>query len=1006
MTGIAVIGMSGRLPGADDLGRYWDNLLAGRDCITRLPVADLRGMVPDDLLDDARWIGASGRITGAFDFDPAYFGMAPKDALLTDPQHRLLLTTVHRALEDGCVVPGAEVRVGVFAGVGRNRHEDLVRAVYAARGELADEFALEIGNEKDHSSTKIAYRFGLTGPAVTVQSACSTGLVALHQACQSLAWQECDIAVVGAAAVRVPDVHGYLYREGSIGSADGVCRPFSARASGAVAGDGVLAVVLKRLEDAHADGDNIRAVIRGSAVNNDGAKTGYGSVSSQAQEQLIRDALMFAETDPDTVGSVEAHGSGTQLGDAVEWAALSSVYGKGPRVLVGAVKSSIGHLREASGLAGFARVVLSVGHGLIPPTINVGMAADFATRHDSELTLARSAQPWPGTGRRRAAVSAFGLGGTNVHVVVEEPPPSPVTAEPAGPALVLVSAHSGTALERTARAWTDAISAGVVSPGRAATVSQLGRRHRRHRRFAVGAGPEQIAADMHSHAQARSDGAGHNPHVCFVFPGVGDQYPGMGTGLARCLPGYAEHVEHLLTGCGDLLGRDLRELLSADPAREASGARQGIDLRRLVDRQGGATDSEVFDPVSSHAVLFCLQLALARSLQRLGIGPAAVTGHSLGELTAATLAGVFTEADALRVVIRRAQLVAEQPEGAMLAVSLPRAQAEELIIPGVWLAAVNSPRSCVLAGERERILEVAGLLGERDLRGRLLPVRHAFHTPILAAAGKGLQDLLAEIELTEPVLPMAANSTGTWAGPELVDPGYWCRQLTSPVLFSQALATAASRCGVLLEIGPGQLRTLAVQSQDHLSRAVVVATMRREYENDSDEAVLLRAMGQLWAAGCEPDWSRLAGGQRSWRASLPPTAMDEHPVYIGEDGISLDAPPTPVVPAPRHGQTAAQATVPVPACADGSAAAEEPGLQGLVAVLARVWSDVLGVGDLGPDDDFFELGGDSLMSVSLIFRLEKELGGHIPAVTIFEDSRLGQMAAQISAWLANGGGTS
>jgi phthiocerol/phenolphthiocerol synthesis type-I polyketide synthase E len=1006
MTGIAVIGMSGRLPGACDLAKYWENLLAGRDCITRRPATELRGLVPDHLLDDPRWIGASGRITDPFDFDAAFFGMAPKEALLTDPQHRLLLTMVHRALEDGCVGPGTEGRVGVFAGVGRNRHEDLVRAVYAARDEPVNELFLEIGNEKDHSSTKVAYRLGLTGPAITVQSACSTGLVALHQACQSLTWQECDIAVVGAAAVRVPDVHGYLYLEGGIGSADGACRPFSARASGAVAGDGVVAVTLKRLEDALADKDHIRAVIRGSAVNNDGAKAGYGSVSSRAQEQLIRDALLFAETEPDTVASVETHGSGTQLGDAVEWAALSAVYGKGARTLVGSVKSNIGHLREASGLAGFVRTVLSVGHGLIPPTINVGMPADFVTRHDSALALARHAQPWPSTGCRTAAVSAFGLGGTNAHVIVEQPPPSPVASPPGGPALVLVSAHSSTALERTARAWTEAMSTGTVSPAQAAAVSQLGRRHRRHRRFfTVRADTEQPAADMHPHAQMSSDGTLGNPHICFVFPGVGDQYPGMGAGLARILPGYGEHVEHLLTCCGNLLGRDLTKLLSTDPARPAERANQSIDLRRLVDRQGRAADSEVFDPVSSHAVLFCLQLALARGLQRLGIKPAAVTGHSLGELTAATLAGVFTETDALRVVLHRAQLVAEQPEGAMLAVSLPRAQAEELIIPGVWLAAVNSPLSCVLAGEREQVRKVADLLGQRGLQGRLLPVRHAFHTPMLAAAGKGLRGLLGEVELAEPVLPMAANATGTWAGPEIVDPEYWFRQLTSPVLFSQALATAAGRCGVLLEVGPGQLRTLAVQSQGDLATAVVVATMRREYQNESDEAVLLRAVGHLWAAGCEPDWSQLHDG-RAWRASLPPTAMDERPLFIGENGVSLDAHFRPLVPAQSPVEPAAQAPAPALASVDGSAAAGERSLQGLVAVVAKAWSEVLGIDDLGPEDDFFELGGDSLMSVSLIFRLEKELGGHIPAVTVFEDSRLGRMADQISAWLANGGGTS
>jgi phthiocerol/phenolphthiocerol synthesis type-I polyketide synthase E len=1001
MTGVAVIGMSGRLPGANDLDQFWDNLLAGRDCITRLPAAELRGLVPDDLLDDARWIGASGRITAPYDFDPAFFGMAPKEALVTDPQHRLLLTTVHRALEDGCVVPGAPGRVGVFTGVGRNRHEDLVRAVYAARGELVNELALEIGNEKDHSSTKVAYRLGLTGPAVSVQSACSTGLVALHQACHSLEFQECDVAVVGAAAVRVPGVYGYRYLEGSISSADGVCRPFSARASGAVAGDGVVAVVLKRLDDARADGDHVRAVIRGSAVNNDGAKTSYGAVSSQAQEQLIRDALLFAEADPETVASVEAHGSGTRLGDAIEWTALSSVYGKGSRTLVGSVKSAIGHLRESSGLAGLARAVLSVEHGVIPPTINVGFPADFVTRAESGLALARSAQPWPGHGTRRAAVSAFGLGGTNAHVIIEQPPARPVVPEPGPAALVLISAQSSAALERTADGWAAVLRKGTVPATAASAVSQLGRRHHRHRRFAVGDHPEEIAANLSATASPVT--GARDPQVCFVFPGVGDQYPGMGVGLDRVLPGYADHVARLLADCGDLLGRDLRSLLGTGRPQPPGGPQSGVDLRRLIDRGGRATEGEVFDPVSSHAVLFSLQLALASGLRRLGIQPTAVTGHSLGELTAATLAGVFTEADALRVVVRRAQLVAEQPEGAMLAVSLPRAQAEELTGPGVWLSAVNSPRSCVLAGDRERVLEIAALLESQETPSRLLPVRHAFHTPMLAAAGQGLRDLLAGVRLAEWELPIAANATGTWAGPQLLDPDYWYRQLTSPVLFSDALATAASRCGVLLEIGPGQLRTLAVQAQGNLAGAVVVATMRREYQNQTDDAVLLRAVGQLWAAGCEPDWAAMPGGRGGWRSPLPPTAMDEHPTFVGEDGINLDAPLPAASAAARPAEPRPPAPSPAPAGPGpgGSLAGERPRLDGLVAVLAAAWSEVLGVDDLDVEDDFFDLGGDSLMSVQLVFGLEEQLGCHVPAVTVFEASKLGPMAEHISAWLAN-----
>jgi phthiocerol/phenolphthiocerol synthesis type-I polyketide synthase E len=861
-----------------------------------------------------------------------------------------------------------------------------------------------MGNEKDHSSTKVAFRLGLTGPAMTVQTACSTGLLAVHQAGRSLAGHECDVAVAAAAAVRVPDVHGYRYLAGGIGSPDGVCRPFSARAGGAVAGDGVVAVVLKRLEDAQADGDRIYAVVRGSAVNNDGAKSGYASVSADAQERLMRDALLFAEADAESIGSIESHGSGTVLGDATEWAALSAVYGKGPGAEVGSVKSGIGHLREASGLAGFVRAVLSVQHGRIPPTLNVGLPADFVQNSDSTLRLARTTHDWHQPGPRRAAVSALGLGGTNVHAIVEQPPPPPrPLPEPQDrPHLVLVSAHSAAAADRTAQAWSDALATDEVPPGVAADVSLAGRRHRRHRRIAVGHDAAELCRELDA-AVAQNRTLPAEPgrtDICFVLPGVGDQYQGMGAGLGTVLPGFADLLgAHLERAC-DLVGRDLKGLVRPASGSKAAG---GVDLQRLLGRARPDAGG-VFDPVASHAVLFSLQLSLARSLQRAGVHPDAVTGHSLGELTAATLAGVFTDEAALRVVVERARLVAAQPEGAMIALSLPEDEARELTGPGVWLAVVNSPRSCVLAGERARIHEVADELTRRGLQGRLMPIRHALHTPLLQDAGDRLAALLTEVGLTPPTVPLVANLTGSWAGEELTDVHYWSRQLTSPVMFGKALRTASTRCGVLLEIGPGQLRTLAAQSRAHLGDVTVIPTMRREYQSDADDVVLTRALGLLWQAGHEPDRAALGHARGAPAVTLPPTAMDPRHTYIAE---GLEARPAPVVPlapvppvagAPRT--TAADST-PASASAQPVAAGRDAGAgpdAELQTVLAGVWASVLGSEQIRPDDDFFDLGGDSIMSVQLILGIERELGVHVPAVAVFEESTLAGMAQRIKEW--------
>lgn len=992
--GIAVLGMSARLPGADDIATYWSNLLGGRDCLTRRTVQELRGAVPDELLDDARWVGASGRIAGAFDFDPARFGMPPRTATLTDPQHRLLLTLVAEALEDAALVLTPGSRVGVYAGVGGNRHQDLVRAVMAGTGEIPDELALEIGNEKDHASTKLAFRFDLTGPAVTVQSACSTGLVAVHQACQALAAYECDLAVVAAAAVRVPDVHGYLHYAGSIGSADGVCRPFSARATGAVAGDGAVALVLKRGIDAVTDDDPIHAIIRGSAVNNDGAKSGYGSVSADAQRQVIRDALLFAEVEADSIGSIEAHGSGTALGDATEWAALASIYGHAATALVGSVKSNLGHLREASGLAGLVRAIMSVREGRIPPVINVGVAADF-TRTNTHLKLARVAQDWPRTGTRRASVSALGLGGTNAHVLVDQPPERAIAESEGGTALVLVSGGSDQAAIHTARRWAEALRAGAT-PQDAATVSQQGRRHRSHRRFAVGSDPDTLARGLLEEVSA-PDGNPEGRGLSLVFPGVGDHYPGMTAGLQSWLPEYDREVTRLLALCSD---RARRELTIPPPQLPARGEARVSGLRRLVANQDANSLSSI-DTVRVHATLFCIEVALARQLEALGLSINSLVGHSLGELAAATFSGVFAEDEAIDLVISRAELLSEQTDGAMLAVGVSEDAARDLLGEGVWLSAVNSPRNCVLGGERAAVVALAERLAERGAPARLLSSGQALHTPLMRPVADSLRPLLVRMTRSQPRLPMATNVTGNWEDQEYTDPDYWHRHLTSTVHFGAALRTVAGTSTALVEVGPGQLRTLAAQSQGDLSGAVVVGTVRREYQDESDRDVLLRALGTLWRHGEEPRWSALpAPGGR--RVAMPATAPDERLLRIdAERPIVLDG--VPVADSGRSIQPVAQDSCPPTATTTASRGKDaDDRTDSASSSLNLSWQEVLGTSPT-PMDDFFDLGGDSLMSVQLIRAVERHTGVHVPAVVMFEESRFDRMATRITQWMEHEG---
>ncbi|MEV0455854.1 type I polyketide synthase [Catellatospora methionotrophica] len=973
-----MVGMAVRLPGADRLDQFWSNLLAGRDCVTRTPVEQLRGLVDDALLDDPRWVGASGRISRPFDADPSFFGMSAKEALLTDPQHRLLLATVHQALEDACHVPQrGSGTTGIYGGLGSNQHAAIVRAVLANRDEPADELAIEVGNDKDHGIAKVAYRLGLHGPAIAIQTACSTGLVALHQAGQALMGYECDAAVVAAAAIRVPDRYGYLHLAGGIGSPDGTCRAFSAAAAGTVSSDGVVAVVLKRYEDAVAAGDRIYAVVRGSAVNNDGSKSGYAMFSAAAQERVIRDALLFSELDPKMIGAVEAHGSGTPLGDAVEWSALSAVYGPAGNAKVGSVKSAIGHTREASGLAGFVRMALSIYHGQIPATLHVDTPAENVMRAGG-LSLAMTTADWCPPDRRTGAVSSFGLGGTNVHVLLEQAPDVGAAEPRLASELVLISAHTETAADRTAAAWHDAVRTGALSLDEAADVSQFGRRHGRVRQFAVAKDAAELANELDRCPAVSTT----SPSLCFAFPGIDDQYPGMAAGLAGQLPGFAERLREYMDICSEQAGRDLSDYL-----RPASTGPIDPRLRRRPTATARVDEST--DLVASEAMSLSVQLALAASLTGLGVRALAVVGQGLGELAAATYANVMRSSDALRLAVERARLVAAQPEGAMLTVALSRAEAEELTGPDIHLAVVNSPRSCVLAGAYTDIEKLAKRLEQRGRPGSLLPTRSALHTPLLAEAGAELAELLVGVPLSPPDVAMASNLTGVWATEAVAEPSYWQRQLTSPVLFSDALRSAADCCDALVEIGAGRLRTLAAQSQTRLGDKVI-ATVRREYQNETDVDVLLRALGRLWQMGVEPDWQALRPDVRPLRTSAPPTATEDQPFWIAEGAV---LPGLTSLPAPPHGTSTSEATRAPSAPATRSVGPDE-----LEAVLARLWQEILGDAAPTSTDDFFELGGDSMMSVRLLAGVKEAVGLVVPAPVIFEDSSLGGMARRITEW--------
>ncbi|MGY1456428.1 type I polyketide synthase [Streptomyces sp. SS8] len=974
MTEIAVIGLAFAFPGASDEDALDALLLSGSDAVERKPSAPVRALPAG-----AVWVNASATPAEPFDFDPGLYGMSPREALLTDPQHRIFLDLARRAMEGAGVRSGPHTEIGVYAGCGTNRHERLLEQNGIT--EATDGNLLETGNHKDYFAAKVSYRLDCRGPSMTVQSACSTGLLAVHLAAQALESYECEVALAGAAAIRVPLESGYPVHPGGIGSPSGACRPFSAHADGTVPGDGAGVVVLARLEDARDRGWPVRAVISGTAVNNDGRKEAFSSVSSSRQQALVREVLEIAELRAEDIGYVEAHGTATALGDAVEWDALTRVL---PRSGVGSVKSQMGHLREAAGIAGLIKAVLSVERGVQYPSLHQGAAAEYVT--DRGPFLVTSPKAWEDE-PRRAVVNSFGLGGTNVSVVLEQPPGTPKAPEkPAakGPYVLPVSAAGSETCSETAGAIADAVATGEHLAGVARTLC-TGREARRWRRAVVAATSGEAVRALRNATPRR---ARRGPRVGLVFSGIGDHYPGMGHGLRDRVPGFGDHHDRAVARAQELTDADLSVLLA--PARRRPEPGSGIDLRAMLRRDGAA--GTFGGPVAAHAALFTLQMSLFHSLRDAGLRPAAVFGHSLGQVAAAYAAGAVGEDDAYRIVLERAALLSRAPEGAMLGVLAAARDLPELP-PAVHVAIRTSPHSCVVAGEPAGIDLFRKTLDDRRIGHRTVADGLALHTPVMDSLRPAVEDL-AKGAVRPPERPIVVDTTGTWDTGQMATPGYWADQLSRTLQVGDGIRTLAERCDILVEVGPGQLRTIARQSG--LDPAVAVATVRRDFEDRDDVAVYLTALARCWEAGAPLDWEAVCDlGARP--VALPPTASRPQRIIVSEDAI---APPEVRVPPVQAGRSDDPA-------ADRAAAGSAPldtatATAGHVgAVVREAWAAILGV-EPADDDHFFDLGGDSLMGLRLISGLTESLGRRVPPAVVFHRARLDDMVASIEQWMRTG----
>ena len=1027
LDGIAIIGMAGRFPQAPNLQRFWENLCQGIESTSFFSEEELEqaGISPE-LLRHPNYVKASGVLEDADLFDAGFFGYSPREAELTDPQIRLFLECAWEALESAGWNPDKfSGLIGVYAGMSFSSY------IWQLAGEDTDADSVGAfrflmgGAEKDHLATTLSYRLNLRGPSLNIQTACSTSLVAVHAAARAVMTYECDMAIAGGSTVNVPQRSGYMYEPGGIASADGHCRSFDAEASGSISGDGVGVVLLKRLEDAIAAGDTVYAVIKGSAINNDGRrKVGFTAPAVEGQAEVIALALAAAEVECESIGYIEAHGSATPMGDPIEIEALNQVYGqaglKPSSIAVGSVKSNLGHLNAAAGVAGLIKTILALRHGSIPASLNFRQPNPAIPFGRGPFRVNHTLSRWPESNKpRRAGVSSFGIGGTNAHVILEEAPEMK-PSEPAKPwQLITISARSREALERaTDQLATHLLEHPEQNFADVAFTLQEGRKAFEHRRMAVCRDASAAAGLLQSRTPSQvftAVSASRRRPVAFLLPGLGDQYLDMGRGLYESEPEFARHVDHCSELLQPLLGVDLRKTMYPDPrVRQQNEVRteERMNFRNLVQRareDNSPTLQEIHRTLWAQPVLFVIEYALAKLWMSWGIVPESMMGYSIGEYVAACLASVISLEDSLHMLAARAQKIEALAPGAMLAIAASEAEVRPLFTPEISMAGINGKSLCVVAGTPEGVDALQQrLVREGELVCRRLLATHAFHSPLMAPVAEELTRLARSIRFSPPRIPYISNVTGKpITDAEATDATYWARHLTQPVQFAAGLQHMCSPTApVFLEVGPGQMLTsLAEQylAGRGLADRVALAPLPHASDSQPDRAFILSTLGNLWLAGIEPDWAGVHRGERRSRVLLPTYPFERQRYWL----------------TPRRQPQQKREAEPVKAATAAASLAQEmvSSKQGIkpedngvgnsrshlgaefVAPgnsteqkIAEIWEELLGIHPIGIHDEFLRLGGNSLLAIRVAAELREAFQIEFPLAALLRSSTISEIA--------------
>ncbi len=970
---IAIIGMSGRFPGAANVEELWQNLLAKKNSISTWTADEIDPSVPAELRNDPDYVKARGVITDADKFDAAFFGVNPKVAALMDPQQRVFLETAWAALEDAAYDPAQFAGlIGVYAGMGNNTYYTRNVIGHPELIEQVGDFAVMTANEKDYIATRLAFEFDLRGPAISLNTACSTSLVAIAQAFHALRDGECDMALAGGIAISAPINSGIVYNEGGMYSPDGSTRTFDAEGKGTSFSDGVGIIVLKRLDDAIRDKDHIYATIKGAALNNDGSdKASFTAPSVRGQAEVIAMAQADAGISPEQISYVEAHGTATPLGDPIEVEALTlafrgadvpSTHGSTQQFCaIGSIKSNIGHLTAAAGAAGVIKTALALQQEKIPASIGFetpNPAIDFA---NSPFSVAQDNTAWPRTGTpRMAGVSSFGVGGTNAHVVMAEPPVMAASSASRSKQLLMLSAKTKTSLDAMTdnlRAWLLLDSARSArqsgSLADAAYTLQIGRRHFKHRRLIVG-GSHQEVIDAIANKDAQLIGTRElheaAPGVVFMFPGQGSQYVNMGRDLCASEPVFEEHFDRCCELFSKEFGTDLKAIIFPKAGEEEKAAEQ---LKQTIYTQ---------------ASLFTLHYSLAKLWMHWGITPDAMMGHSIGEFAAACLAGVFSLEDAVKLVANRGRMMQELPGGSMLSVRAAEEDVAKKLPAGCSIAANNGPQLCVASGPHEAIAKLQAELEKEGITCKPLVTSHAFHSPMMDAMVAPYKKVVESVKLSAPRIPIVSTVTAEWLkDDEATSPKYWSDHLRATVRFAQAVKFAwgdADR--VMLEVGPRTTATtLARQQSSDSKKQAAVPSLGDSAGNGNELTQLLKAVGGLWQSGVIIDWNKFYEREERKRISLPTYAFERVRHWVEPVAVQATA-------GGQRGHGETTESTPSTGLADASLPPKDQLIAQIKTLLEE--SSGLELAEASNEETFLEMGLDSLFLTQVATSLSKKFG--------------------------------